>query len=120
MKRRHTLGGDGMKKVETIFRPEKFGQLRKALEESGYVPMTVTTVRGRGEQKGVELQFRGRSVRVNLLTKIKVEMVVPDEDVDRVLDIITKTVRTGKPGDGRIFIILIGKSVRIRTGKVEE
>ncbi|ALL01038.1 nitrogen regulatory protein P-II family [Pyrodictium delaneyi] len=109
-----------MKKIEAIIRPEKFDQVKKALEENGYIAMTVTEVRGRGEQRGIKLQFRGRTVTVDLLTKIKIEIVVPDEEVDKVVEIIMKHARTGKPGDGRIFIIPVEKAIRIRTGEVTE
>lgn len=109
-----------MKKVEAIIRPEKFEQVKKALEENGYTGMTVTEVRGRGEQRGIRLQFRGRSITVDLLTKIKIEIVVPDEDVDKVVKIIMDNARTGKPGDGRIFIIPVEKAIRIRTGEIFE
>jgi len=109
-----------MKKVEAIIRPEKLEQVKKALEENGYTGMTVTEVRGRGEQRGIRLQFRGRSITVDLLTKIKIEIVVPDEDVDKVVKIIMDNARTGKPGDGRIFIIPVEKAIRIRTGEIFE
>ncbi|WP_338252154.1 P-II family nitrogen regulator [Pyrodictium abyssi] len=109
-----------MKKIEAIIRPEKLEQVKKALEENGYTGMTVIEVRGRGEQRGIKLQFRGRSITVDLLTKIKIEIVTPDEDVDKIVEIIAKNARTGRPGDGRIFIIPVEKAIRIRTGEVFE
>ncbi|RUM47421.1 MAG: P-II family nitrogen regulator [Hyperthermus sp.] len=109
-----------MKKIEAIIRPEKFEQVKRALEENGFIGMTVTEVRGRGEQRGVKLQFRGRTITVDLLTKIKIEIVVPDEDVEKATKIIVENARTGRPGDGRIFIIPVEKSIRIRTGEVLE
>ena len=81
--------------------------------------MTVTEVKGRGEQKGIKLQFRGRTMEVDLLQKVKIEMVVKDEDVDAVIDTIVKSARTGRYGDGKIFVLPVEKSVKIRTGEVE-
>ena len=108
-----------MKMVVAIIRPEKLEDVKKALEEKGFVAMTVTEVKGRGEQKGIKLQFRGREIKVDLLQKVKIEMVVKDEDVDAVIDTIVKSARTGRYGDGKIFVLPVEKSVRIRTGEVE-
>jgi len=108
-----------MKMVVAIIRPEKLEDVKKALEEKGFIAMTVTEVKGRGEQKGIKLQFRGRTMEVDLLQKVKIEMVVKDEDVDAVIDTIVKSARTGRYGDGKIFVLPIEKSVRIRTGEVE-
>ena len=107
-----------MKMVVAIIRPEKLEDVKKALEEKGFIAMTVTEVKGRGEQKGIKLQFRGRTMEVDLLQKVKIEMVVKDEDVDTVIDTIVKSARTGRYGDGKIFVLPIEKSVRIRTGEV--
>ncbi len=105
-----------MKKVEAIIRPERFEQVKKALEEAGYTAMTVYEVRGRGEQRGIELQYRGATIRVDLIPKVKIEIVLDnDEDVERVVRIIAENARTGRPGDGRIFIIPVERSIRIRT-----
>lgn len=109
-----------MKKIEAIIRPEKLECVKRALEESGYVAMTITEVKGRGEQKGIKLQFRGREVNVDFLHKTKIEIVAEDEDVDRIIEIITRSARTGKYGDGRIFVLHMEKSVKIRTGEVFE
>ena len=106
-----------MKKVEAIIRPEKFDQVKKALEEHGYTAMTVTEVRGRGEQRGITLQFRGRSITVDLLPKIKIEIVAEDKDVEEIVRIIMENARTGRPGDGRIFVIPVEGAYRIRTGE---
>ncbi len=108
-----------MKMVVAIIRPEKLEDVKKALEERGFVAMTVTEVKGRGEQKGIKLQFRGREMEVDLLQKTKIEIVVKDEDVDAVIDTIVKSARTGRFGDGKIFVLPVEKSVRIRTGEVE-
>ncbi len=108
-----------MKMVLAIIRPEKFEAVKKALEEKGFVAMTVNEVKGRGEQKGITLQFRGRKMEVDLLQKIELFMVVKDEDVDSVVETIIQNARTGKYGDGKIFILPVEKSIRIRTGEVE-
>ncbi|WP_202318764.1 P-II family nitrogen regulator [Archaeoglobus neptunius] len=108
-----------MKKVEVITRPEKLDDIKKALESAGFTAMTVTEVRGRGEQKGIVLQFRGRTMEVDLLQKTKIEIVVEDGEVDRVIESVISSARTGRFGDGRIFVIPVERSVRIRTGEVE-
>ncbi len=108
-----------MKKVEAIIRPEKLEDVKKALENKGIVAMTITEVRGRGEQKGIKLQFRGRTMDVDLLPKVKIEIVVEDSKVDTVINTIANSARTGKYGDGKIFVIPVEKSVRVRTGEIE-
>jgi len=107
-----------MKMVVAIIRPEKFEAVEDALAEKNYIGMTVTEVKGRGVQKGIKLQYRGSTIEVDLLHKIKLEIVVDDEHVDEVIDIIAKSARTGKYGDGRIFVLPVEKSVRIRTGEI--
>jgi len=109
-----------MKKVEAIIRPERLEHVKRTLEDKGFVAMTVSEVRGRGEQKGITLQFRGRTMEVDLLPKVKIEMVVDDDVVDAVIDTIVKAARTGKYGDGKIFVIPVEKAVRVRTGEVEK
>jgi len=104
-------------KVETIIRPERLDKVKNALEEKGFVSMTVTEGTGRGEQKGIKLQYRGRYIEVDLLPKVKIELVVEDEDVDVLIETISTAARTGKFGDGRIFVIPVARSVRIRTGE---
>jgi nitrogen regulatory protein P-II 1 len=79
--------------------------------------MTVTEVTGRGEQKGIKLQFRGRTMEVDLLPKVKIELIVKDDLVDDLLETISAAARTGKPGDGRIFVIPVARSLRVRTGE---
>lgn len=106
-----------MMKVEAIIRPERLEQVKKALEEKGYVGMTVSEVTGRGEQKGIKLQFRGRTMEVDLLPKVKVELIIKDEATDDLIETISAAARTGKPGDGRIFVIPVARSVRVRTGE---
>jgi len=106
-----------LKKLEAVIRPEKLDQVKEALEQAGYHAMTVSEVRGRGEQRGVELQYRGSTVRIDLLPKVKIEIVADEKDVEKIAEIIMRTARTGKPGDGRIFIIPVEKAYRIRTGE---
>jgi nitrogen regulatory protein P-II 1 len=106
-----------MMKVEAVIRPERLEQVKKSLEEKGFVGMTVTEVTGRGEQKGIKLQFRGRTMEVDLLPKVKIELIVKDDLVDDLLETISAAARTGKPGDGRIFVIPVARSLRVRTGE---
>lgn len=106
-----------MMKIEAVIRPERLEQVKKSLEEKGYVGMTVSEVTGRGEQKGIKLQFRGRTMEVDLLPKVKIELVVKDDLVDDLLEAISAAARTGKPGDGRIFVIPVARSLRVRTGE---
>lgn len=106
-----------MMKVEAVIRPERLEQVKKSLEEKGFVGMTVTEVTGRGEQKGIKLQFRGRTMEVDLLPKVKVELIVKDDLVDDLVETISAAARTGKPGDGRIFVIPVARSLRVRTGE---
>ena len=108
-----------MKMVLAIIRPEKLEDVKKALESKGFVAMTVNEVKGRGEQKGITLQFRGRTMEVDLLPKIEIFLVVKDENVDAVVETIINSARTGRYGDGKIFVIPVEKSIRIRTGEVE-
>ncbi len=107
-----------MKMVIAIIRPEKFEAVEDALAERGYLGMTVTEVKGRGEQKGIKLQYRGTTIEVDLLPKIKLEIIIEEDHVDEVIDIICQNARTGKYGDGRIFVLPVEKSVRIRTGEI--
>jgi nitrogen regulatory protein P-II 1 len=106
-----------MKKIEAIIRAEKLEEVKNALEMKGYYGMTVSDVRGRGRQKGMQLQFRGRTMEVDLLPKVKIELVVADEQADEVVELIMNFARTGNTGDGKIFIIPVEDAVRIRTGE---
>ena len=106
-----------MKKIEAIIRPEKLEHVKDALEQEGFVSMTITEVKGRGEQKGITLQFRGRTMEVEVLPKVKIEIVVDDSKVDAVIETIVRSARTGRVGDGKIFVIPIEDAVRIRTGE---
>jgi len=109
-----------MKKVEAIIREEKLNLVKKALEENSYFGMTVSEVSGRGRQKGIPLQWRVGEYRVDLLPKIKIELVVLDEDVPVVINAIVSNARTGETGDGKIFITPVETVVRVRTGDRNE
>ncbi len=106
-----------MKKIEAIIREEKLDGVRAALESTGYFGMTVTEVSGRGKEGGITLQWRVGEYKVDLLPKIKVEVVVLDEDLPRILNIVTHAARTGEQGDGKLFVIPIESAVRVRTGE---
>nr|WP_319376457.1 P-II family nitrogen regulator [uncultured Methanoregula sp.] len=108
-----------MKLVKTIIKPERFEFVKKALEDNGFNGMTITEVKGRGEQKGISLEYRGGLMTVDLLPKIQIELVIKEKDVDTVVSIISESARTGKIGDGKIFVIPVEKSIRIRTGETE-
>ena len=105
-----------MKKIEAIIRPEKLEAIQKALAEYAILGMTVSEVSGRGKQQGIILQWRAGDYRVELLPKLKIEMVVLDEDVAPALNVIVSKARTGERGDGKIFVSPVEHAVRIRTG----
>ncbi len=105
---------DTMTKVETIIQPSKLDAVKNALEEIGVEGMTVLEVRGHGRQKGHTEVYRGREYTVDLIPKIKIEMVVADEMVDKIVQAILSSARTGKIGDGKIFLSRIDDAVRIR------
>ncbi|WP_457754715.1 P-II family nitrogen regulator [Thermococcus sp.] len=104
-----------MKKVEAIIREDKLKNVIKALEDAGFFGMTVTAVMGRGKGGGMTTQFRRGLMKVELLTKVKIEVVVDDKDVDRVVKEIISAAKTGEVGDGKIFITPIEDAIRIRT-----
>ena len=106
-----------MKKIEAIIREEKLDAVRTALEAIGYFGMTVSEVSCRGRQGGLTLQWRVGEYKVDLLPKIKVEVVVLDEDVPRILNAITTAARTGETGDGKLFVLPVENAVRVRTGE---
>ena len=108
-----------MKMVKAIIKPERFEFVKKALEDKGFNGMTVVEVKGRGEQKGITLEYRGGLMIVDLLPKIQLEIVVRDSALDDLIAIITDASRTGKIGDGKIFVMPVEKSIRIRTGEME-
>jgi nitrogen regulatory protein P-II 1 len=107
-----------MNKIEAIIRPEKLDDVKNALTTAGYHGMNIVHVTGRGVQRGIVHQGRGgETYTVDMLPKVKVEVVVADKDVDKVVDVICKAARTGNIGDGKIFIIPVTDSVRVRTGE---
>ncbi len=103
--------------VTAIIRPERLDFVKKALEDQGFYGMTITEVRGRGEQKGISLQFRGGTMSVDMLPKARVEVAVADEMIETAVQAIGAAARTGKVGDGKIFILPIARTVRVRTGE---
>jgi len=105
-----------MKKIEAIIREEKLDTVKAALEGYGYFGMTVTEVSGRGRQGGLTLQWRVGEYKIDLLPKVKVEVVVLDGDVAKILNAIAVNARTGEMGDGKIFVLPIENAVRVRTG----
>ena len=109
-----------MKMVKAIIKPERFEFVKKGLEDKGFNGMTITEVKGRGEQKGISLEYRGGLMTVDLLPKIQLEIVVRDSDVDLLISTISESARTGKIGDGKIFVIPVEKAIRIRTGETDE
>jgi nitrogen regulatory protein P-II 1 len=106
-----------MKKVECIIRPHLLDAVKNVLQEAGVVGMTVTEVKGYGRQKGHTETYRGTEYRVDFLPKVKVEVVVADEAVESAVEAVIKTARTGKFGDGKVFISSLEDVVRIRTGE---
>ena len=106
-----------MKKIEAIIREEKLEPVRKAVESYGYFGMTISEVSGRGRQKGIPLQWRVGEYRVDFLPKLKIEIVVLDEDVAQTVNAISRNARTGEMGDGKIFILPVENAVRVRTGE---
>ena len=106
-----------MIRVEAIIREEKLDDLKNALAEAGFLGMTVTEVRGRGRQKGYTLNFRGRRINVDLLPKLKIELIIDDSNVDKLVDVINKNASTGEIGDGKIFLYPVADAIRIRTGE---
>jgi nitrogen regulatory protein P-II 1 len=104
-----------MKKIEAIIRPEKLDLVRIALEKKGIPGMTVSEVKGRGRQKGITLQWRAGDYRVEFLPKVKLEIVLEDEDLDKAIETICEVAKTDKVGDGKIFVHSIENVVRVRT-----
>ncbi len=109
-----------VKKVEAIIKPFKLDDVREALSDIGITGMTVTEVKGFGRQKGHTELYRGAEYVVDFLPKVKIEIVVSESQTDTCLDAITEAARTGKIGDGKIFVTPVDKVVRIRTGELDE
>jgi nitrogen regulatory protein P-II 1 len=104
-----------MRKIEAIIKPFKLDEVKDALGDIGIEGMTVTEVKGFGRQKGHTEIYRGSEYTVDFLPKIKVELVVADEKADEAVSVIVKTARTGKIGDGKVFVSAVEEAVRIRT-----
>jgi len=109
-----------MKRITAIIKPFKLDEVREALAEVGVSGLTVTEVKGFGRQKGHTELYRGAEYVVDFLPKVKVEMVVADSMTDAAIDAIVKAARTGKIGDGKIFVVTVDQAVRIRTGETGE
>jgi nitrogen regulatory protein P-II 1 len=106
-----------MKKILAIIRPDKLEEVKQALEEIGCHGLTIKEVRGRGRQLGITESYRGHDYKVDLLPKTEIEIVVKEEDLDKIIDTIIKTAQTGDIGDGKIFISPVDDVIRIRTGE---
>ena len=109
-----------MKQITAVIKPFKLEEVREALAEVGVTGLTVTEVKGFGRQKGHTELYRGAEYVVDFLPKVKVEVVVKTEDVDRCVDAIVNVARTGKIGDGKIFVTAVERTVRIRTGDLDD
>ena len=109
-----------MKKIEAIIKPFKLDDVKEALTELGIIGMTVTEVRGFGRQKGHTELYRGSEYTIDFLPKVKVELVVPDGMVDKVVATVAAAARTGSIGDGKVFVLPMGEAIRIRTGEKGE
>ncbi|HHT9116813.1 MAG: transcriptional regulator [Planctomycetes bacterium RIFOXYD2_FULL_41_16] len=106
-----------MKKIIAIVREDRFSMVKDALSDIGYPGMTVTEVKGHGNQKGITEQWRGSTYKTDLIRKMQMEVVVADKDVEKIVQCIVKEAKTGNIGDGKIFINSILDVVRIRTGE---
>ena len=109
-----------MKRIEAIIKPFKLEDVKEALTEAGITGMTVSDVKGYGRQQGHSELYRGAEYVVDFLPKIKLDLVVAGEDVDNVVTLISNAAKTGKIGDGKIFVSAIEKIIRIRTGEEDE
>ena len=109
-----------MKKIEAVIKPFKMDDVREALSEVGVSGMTVTEVKGFGRQKGHTELYRGAEYNVDFLPKVKIELIVANEQVERCIEAIMNTAQTGKIGDGKIFVCDVERVIRIRTGEENE
>ena len=109
-----------MKKITAIIRPEKLEAVRQALEKVGYSGLMISEIQGHGKQKGIVQQWRGEKYKVDLISKVKLEIVVKDSEVAVIKQTIIQNARTGEIGDGKIFISSIDEVIRIRTGEEGE
>jgi len=106
-----------MKKIEAIIRPSRLDEVKEALTGAGVSGLTVTEVKGFGRQKGHKELYRGAEYVVDFLPKVKIEVVVPEEIVAQVIDAVERSARTGKVGDGKLFVYDVAEAVRLRTGE---
>ncbi len=106
-----------MQLIMAIIQSRKVDEVKHTLETLGKVSLTITDVKGRGQQKGIKQQWRGSEYILDLIPKTKIEIVVPDKDVDAVINAICETTRTGQIGDGKIFVIPVSRTIRVRTGE---
>lgn len=107
-----------MKMVQAIVRPERLDMIKKLMEERGFIALSIMDVSGRGEQKGITLEYRGKKVEIDMLPKVKIEAVVEDQDVDKLIATIREAGRTGKFGDGKIFVLPVEMVAKVRTDEV--
>jgi len=106
-----------MVKIEAVIRPQRLDEVKSTLDELGVTGMTVTEVRGSGKQKGYTQHYRGAEYTVNLIQKLKIEIVCADAEVDRIVNAIATAARTGEIGDGKIFLSPVTDAIRIRTNE---
>src|SRR5574339_1040963 len=106
-----------MKKIEAIIKPFKLDEVKQRLTSSGITGMTITEVKGFGRQKGHTELYRGAEYTVDFLPKVKIEIIVPDDKAAKVVEVITDSAKTGKIGDGKIFVSTVEEVIRIRTGE---
>ena len=109
-----------MKKIESIIKPFKLDDVREALTELGITGMTVSEVKGFGRQRGHTEVYRGAEYAVDFLPKVKIEVVLPDDQIERTVEAIIEAARSGKIGDGKIFVLPVEEVIRIRTGETGE
>lgn len=109
-----------MKKIEAVIKPFKLDDVREALADAGVEGLTVTEVKGYGRQKGHSELYRGAEYQVDFMPKVKIDVVVADEDADRAVEAIVNSARTGKIGDGKIFVSDVERAIRIRTSEENE
>jgi len=117
MENNYSLEHVKLKKIEAIIKPFKLDDVREALTESGISGLTVTEVKGYGRQKGHTETYRGAEYKVDFLPKIKLEIVLTDDQVERCIEVITAKANTGKIGDGKIFVFDVERAIRIRTAE---
>ena len=108
-----------MKLITAIIKPFKLDDVREAISETGVEGLTVTEVKGFGRQKGHTELYRGAEYQVDFLPKVKLEIAVQDDQVDRLVEVITDSAKTGKIGDGKVFVYDLERAVRIRTGEAD-